>query len=52
MVEYKGTNQAAAVCFISSRQGIALHALVRGGQMDIEELAAGFTSLVNGMKSE
>ncbi|THB72802.1 MAG: TetR/AcrR family transcriptional regulator [Desulfobacteraceae bacterium] len=47
-IEAKPTNRAAAVCIISTLQGIALQALVRDGEMDIEDLIAGFISLVNG----
>ena len=42
----KKTNRAAAICFISGLQGVALQALVRDGEMDIEDLVAGFISLV------
>ncbi|NOX33140.1 MAG: TetR/AcrR family transcriptional regulator [Deltaproteobacteria bacterium] len=45
-ISKKGTNRAAAVCFISGLQGVALQALVRDGEMDIKELVAGFISLV------
>ncbi len=44
----KETNRAAAICFISGLQGVALQALVRDGEMDIETLVAGFISLVTG----
>ena len=40
------TNRAAAVCFISSLQGVALQALVRDGEMDVDNLVAGFKRLV------
>ena len=40
------TNRAAAVCFISGLQGVALQALVRDGEMDIDNLVDGFISLV------
>jgi len=40
------TNRAVAVCFISGLQGVALQALVRDGEMDIDDLVAGFISLV------
>jgi len=42
------TNRAAAICFISGLQGVALQALVRDGEMDIDDLVAGFISLVTG----
>jgi AcrR family transcriptional regulator len=45
-IEPKKTNRAAAVCFISSLQGMALQALVRDGEMDIDDLVAGFLCLV------
>ncbi len=45
-IEKKDTNRAAAVCFISGLQGVALQALVRDGEMDIHDLVAGFTSLI------
>ncbi len=45
-IEPKKTNRAAAVCFISSLQGVALQALVRDGEMDIDDLVAGFLCLV------
>lgn len=45
-IEPKKTNRAAAVCFISSLQGVALQALVRDGEMDIDDLVAGFICLV------
>ena len=45
-IEPKKTNRAAAVCFIASLQGVALQALVRDGEMDIDDLVAGFLSLV------
>ena len=41
----KKTNRAEAICFISGLQGVALQALVRDGEMDIDELVAGFISL-------
>lgn len=44
----KETNRASAVCFISGLQGVALQALVRDGEMDIDALVAGFISLVTG----
>jgi AcrR family transcriptional regulator len=40
------TNRAAAICFISGLQGVALQALVRDGEMDIDDLVEGFISLV------
>jgi AcrR family transcriptional regulator len=45
-IKPKKTNRAAAVCFISSLQGVALQALVRDGEMDIDDLVAGFLCLV------
>ena len=36
------TNRARAICFISGLQGVALQALLRDGEMSIEELLAGF----------
>ncbi len=47
-IEPKKTNRAAAECFIAGLQGVALQALVRDGEMDIEELVAGFMDLVAG----
>jgi len=41
----KKTNRAQAICFISGLQGVALQALVRDKEMDINELAEGFISL-------
>ena len=40
------THRAAAVCFISGLQGVALQAIIRQGEMDIDELVAGFVRLV------
>lgn len=40
------TNRAAAVCFIAGLQGVALQALVREGEMNIDELVAGFNALM------
>lgn len=40
------TNRAAAVCFISSLQGVALQALVRDEEMSIDDLVQGFISLI------
>ncbi len=45
-IQKKKTNRAAAVCFISGLQGVALQALVRDGEMDIDDLVAGFISLI------
>ncbi len=45
-IEFKKTNRALAVCFISGLQGVALQALVRDGEMDIDDLVAGFICLV------
>lgn len=41
----KSTNRAEAICFIAGLQGVALQALLRDGEMDVEELLAGFISL-------
>ncbi len=40
------TNRAAAICFISALQGLALQALVRDGQIELDDLVNGFLSLV------
>jgi len=40
------TNRAVAICFISGLQGVALQVQVRDGEMDIDDLMAGFVSLV------
>lgn len=40
------TNRALAICFISGLQGVALQALVRDGEMDIDDLVQGFISLI------
>ena len=40
------TNRAVAVCFISGLQGVAIQALVREGEMSIDELVAGFSTLM------
>ena len=45
-IESKKTNRAAAICFISGLQGVALQALVRDGEMEIDDLVAGFLCLV------
>ncbi len=42
----KPTNRAAAICFISALQGLALQALVRDGQIEVDDLVNGFLSLV------
>ena len=42
----KQTNRAAAICFISSLQGVALQALLRDGEINIDALVAGFINLV------
>ena len=42
----KETNRAAAICFIAGLQGVALQALVRDGEINIDALVAGFISLV------
>ena len=47
-IEPQKTNRATAVCFISGLQGVALQALVRDGEMEIDDLVAGFISLVAG----
>jgi len=44
-IEKKKTNRAAAICFISGLQGVALQALVRDGEMNIDDLVQGFISL-------
>jgi AcrR family transcriptional regulator len=44
-ISRKKTNRAAAICFISALQGVALQALVRDGEMDIDDLVQGFMSL-------
>ena len=40
------TNRAAAICFISALQGLALQALVRDGEIEVDDLVKGFLSLV------
>ena len=47
-ISEKKTNRATAVCIVSGLQGVALQALVREGEMDIDELVAGFMNLVTG----
>jgi AcrR family transcriptional regulator len=42
----KHTNRAAAICFISALQGLALQALVRDGEIEVDDLVKGFLSLV------
>jgi AcrR family transcriptional regulator len=42
----KPTNRAAAICFISALQGLALQALVRDGEIEVDDLVRGFLSLV------
>ncbi|MCG8684530.1 MAG: TetR/AcrR family transcriptional regulator [Desulfobacterales bacterium] len=37
-------NKARAICFISALQGVALQALIRDGEMTIEDLLAGFSA--------
>jgi AcrR family transcriptional regulator len=44
-ISKKKTNRALAICFISGLQGMALQALVRNKEMDIDELVQGFISL-------
>lgn len=39
------TNRAQAICFIAGLQGVALQALLRDGEMEIEELLEGFACL-------
>ncbi|MCK5313267.1 MAG: TetR/AcrR family transcriptional regulator [Desulfobacteraceae bacterium] len=46
-IEPKKTNRAVAVCLIASLQGIALQALVRDGEMEIDDLVAGFISMTS-----
>lgn len=41
----KKTNRAEAVCFIAGLQGVALQALLRDGEMEIEDLLEGFMAL-------
>jgi len=45
-ISKKKTNRALAICFISGLQGVALQALVRDKEMDIDDLVKGFISLV------
>ncbi|MCP4722858.1 MAG: TetR/AcrR family transcriptional regulator [Desulfobacteraceae bacterium] len=45
-ISKKKTNRAAAVCFIAALQGVALQALVRDEEMDIDDLVKGFISLI------
>jgi len=45
-ISKKKTNRAAAVCFIAGLQGVALQALVRDEEMDIDDLVKGFISLI------
>ena len=42
----KPANRAAAICFISALQGLALQALVRDGEIEVDDLVKGFLSLV------
>jgi AcrR family transcriptional regulator len=44
-ISKKKTNRAAAVCFIAGLQGVALQALVRDEEMEIDDLVKGFISL-------
>ncbi|MCP3940203.1 MAG: TetR/AcrR family transcriptional regulator [Desulfobacteraceae bacterium] len=46
LISKKQTNRAAAVCFIAGLQGVALQALVRDKEMDIDDLVNGFISMV------
>jgi len=41
-------NRAAGICFIASLQGIAIQALLRGGEVQIETLVDGFIALTTG----
>lgn len=41
-------NRAAGICFIAALQGVAIQALLRGGDVRIEELAQGFITLTTG----
>jgi len=45
-ISKKETNRAVAVCFIAGLQGVALQALVRDEEMEIDDLVKGFVSLV------
>ncbi len=45
-ISTKKTNRAAAICFIAGLQSVALNALVRDEEMDIEDLVEGFISLI------
>jgi len=45
-ISKKKTNRALAICFISGLQGVALQALVRDKEMDIDDLVKGFISLI------
>lgn len=47
-ISSKKTNRAAAVCFIAGLQGVALQALVRDEEMNIDDLVQGFISLTVG----
>ena len=45
-IDPRPSNRAAAICFISALQGMALQALVRDGQIEVNDLVQGFLSLV------
>ena len=45
-IDPKPSNRAAAICFISALQGLALQALVRDGEIEVDDLVKGFLSLV------
>jgi AcrR family transcriptional regulator len=45
-IDPRPSNRAAAICFISALQGMALQALVRDGQIEVDDLVKGFLSLV------
>ena len=45
-IDPRPSNRAAAICFISALQGLALQALVRDGQIDVDDLVQGFLRLV------
>ena len=46
-ISKKKTNRAAAICFIAGLQSVALHALVRDEEMNIEDLVNGFICLID-----
>lgn len=45
-IDPRPSNRAAAICFISALQGLAIQALVRDGQIDVGDLVQGFLRLV------